>query len=291
MVDKNLSTSRFTFTFDGTHEVNASLLAASLNALNTLVLETQETCYPDTSCNLKVTASREGSFEVDLSVLAVTAITLLTPENVNFAVNITKLILQFIDIKKHIKEKKTKVIKEEEGTLVENADGICKRYTGEAYSFFNNAKIENAIVQFVDAGDASPNVTGIKVTTSDGQQIAIDKAEFGSLKIPVVDDIDIPTQTITSTDTFYVKQATFIGDAQWIFMKDRQFHAKIMDSDWLSEYKRAKHPIVPGTRMQAEIKTTLQIGEDGLPIEGKATYEIIKVHTIYYPEVYTQLEI
>jgi hypothetical protein len=290
-MDEKLSTAKFTFAFEGTHEISASHLAASLNALNTLVLETQETCYPDTSCNLKVVANREGSFEIDLSVLALTAISMFTSENINYALSITKLILQFFDIKKHIKDSLPKVKKETDKTIVENKAGDVKEYSGEAYSFFKNAKIENAIVQIIEAGDTSRDVTGIKVTANGGERITIDGTEFRSLKTPVVGDINVPTQTIASTDTFYVKQATFIGDAQWVFVKERPFHAKILDTIWLAEYAKAKHPIVPGIRIRADMLTVLQIGENGLPIEGRATHEIIKVHEVFYPEEFQQIEL
>lgn len=288
-MDKQLTMSNFSFTFEGSSEIDATNLAAGLNALNSLVLETQETNYPDSKCNLKVKASREGSFEVDLSVLAMTAISFLTPENINYATNIAKLILQFFDIKKHIGNKKPKVTKNTEKTIVENANGEIKEYPGKAYSFFTNAKIETAIVQIVESGQKAPDVTGMRIELDDGDKLSISGNEFENMNLPVVSDIDVPTQTIRSTDTFYIRQATVIGEEKWGLMKERPFNAKILDTDWLEEYKKGQHPIVPGIRIRADMITVLKIGESGLPIEGKATYEIIKVHDTLYPEEHQQI--
>lgn len=290
-MDKKLSTANFSFSFEGSNEIDASNLAMGLSALNSLVIETQETSYPDSTCNLKVKASREGSFEVDLSVLALTAISMFSPENINYAANITKLILQFFDIKKHIGNKKPKVTKHTDKTIVENATGQIEEYSDKAYSFFANAKIETAIVQIVEAGQKAPDVTGLNLRLDDGEQFSIGKTEFENMNIPVIGDMDVPTQTIASTDTFYIKQATVLGDAQWVLMKERPLHAKMLDTNWLDEYRKGKHPIIPGVRIRADMVTVLQIGENGFPIEGKATHEIIKVHDTIYPEEHKQMEL
>lgn len=285
MPDQNVTQSQFEFTFYGDNELNVETLITGLQSLNSLVMSTKETCLENTECNLKVVAHRPGSFIADLAIFAQTANTLFTPEQIDYAANCVELIVSFFEIKKFIGNHLPKRVEKKHGRLeVDNSEGKTARFTTKAEGFFKNATIENSIIQIITCAENNPEVNGIKITATNQRSAEIRRSEFSTVDEPVIDNIEHPVKELKSTDLFYIRQSACFGDSKWEFQKDHRFYAKILDAKWMKEYHEGKHAIIPGIQLKVEMTSYVRIGEDGLPIEGKTTYEITKVIDTIYPE-------
>lgn len=295
MNGKTETIAQMSFHFEGLedHQIDVSVLTETLSAINNLMLETQNTCMSGTECNLKVTANRAGSFVTDLQVFAATAVTMFTPENVSYASDMVSLILDFFDIKKFIKSKFPKLLeKQKDKIIITNSENETHEYPIACKGFFENAKIENAVVQVIQNAERETQVTGISIEGNNKkmQKIQIPRMMFDKMSNPViVDDSQKNVQEIVSDDTIFVRQADFMGNQKWQFQKDKRFSAKILDDEWIKDFKLLKYPIYPGVQFRVRLKTILTLSDDGLPVDGSAEYEIEKVLKVIYPEPSEQI--
>ena len=227
-------------------------------------------------------------------MLALTATTLFTPINIEYAANIVSLIGAFFNAKKFLKGSKPKTVNPDvaNGIVVENADGEKKSFAVGVSHLFENAKIDNSVIQIIGYANKNSEVEGISIMDKSCDKIVgLGRDDFWGIMQPIAAEKILEESIITSTDTFYIRQPSMIGDAMWGFQKDTSFSARVLDAEWLAEFREAKHPIVPGTQVTVEMRTTLLIGDDGMPIDGKATREITKILKVLYPETYQQTQI
>jgi hypothetical protein len=294
MADKNVTTASFGFKLDGESEIEITTLTNALNALNELVTETASSCYPGSECQLKAVATKQGSFYIDLSVVAATLDSLFTRDNITIAFGLVACIKTMLDIKAHIKNKEPKKVEKKENALeVKNSEGATKKFNIDASAFFSNCNIEKAIVNFINAADANPEVTGISIYTKDDASVVrIPRSDFTDMNEPIIENMVRNSVSSESVEVLYVKQPDFLGKSQWVFMRDRRIPANILDYVWLAKYQaRQIPPLVPGSQMRVRLLAKLQLGEDGMPIPNHVSYDVLEVLDVIDPEPSNQFRL
>ena len=280
----------FTFHFDGIdhHNINVETLAAELNALNTLMLTVKAEYFPDTELKLKVVATERGSFAVDFQLLALTAATLFTPDNVEYATNALDIICSLFSIKKFLGGARPKkivdTIEEERMTqVVENQKGEIEVFPRDALRILENAKIENSVINIVTAAQTDQDVTGITLRReSAASEFNLPRDEFEYFTIPVIDNKH-RTQVVENVSLYYIKQVDFMSESMWKLHDGVSINAKILDEQWLKKFHAREYPIVPGVAMKARMRRTLFFGKDGLPVDNMTRYEVVEVLEIINP--------
>lgn len=289
-----ITKSDFLYTFIGekANSLDIETVTETLNQLNVLVLESIKALYPESKSSLQITATQQGSFEVHLRFFAITAISLFTPENVEYAANIITIIQAFFAMKKHIGNNKPANIQEEKNSIIiTNADDKPETFPKEAGLLLENPVFENCVVNMINSANGQEGVEGIGLGICGERMEIIEKEQFNNMNESVIKLPNKKTETLNSTDTLFIKSPMLSGDAKWTFKKDKDMLVKISDKDWLSRFQRGDFPFVPGVRMVAKMETTVEIGENGMPIDNSAQYEIVEVIDIVYPKTYKQEEL
>jgi len=96
------------------------------------------------------------------------------------------------------------------------------------------------------------------------------------------------TRSTTQRGTYIVKRATFEGDEQWKLSMGHTISVKMKDKEWLKEFRKREHPVLPGDSLDAQIKITFEIDDYDIPIEDTTSYEVEKVFNVIKPEKYVQ---
>lgn len=84
----------------------------------------------------------------------------------------------------------------------------------------------------------------------------------------------------SETLVFYkIKRPDFLGDSQWEFKHGvKNIKVKILDEDWLEDFKNGKEIVVPGDSLKVKIKQNFKYNRNGYLISEKT--EIIEVMAI-----------
>ena len=293
MTEHTIQQSVLSFRFDtDLSQISAKTLAETLGKLGEIFAVVNEECYPDVTCNLKVTAHRPGSFIIDIITLAAITPLLFTPDNVQYAHLMISMVKNCFDIKKHIGNEAAKKIEDTDtGISVTNALGELKAFPRESRKFFESPKIEAEVVNIICIAENNSEVHGIALKVQDGLETVIPRTEFNSMNKLTVNEPKHKELTTTSIATYIVKQATLVGNEKWKLIMDKTISVKINDDEWLSAYRDRKHEVLPGDSLKVEINTTVSVDDFGMPIEGaEATYEVQKVLEIIKPPEQMMLE-
>jgi len=284
MDEPTLSTANLSFTLDGEDEIDIQTLIGVMDSLSDLLNVTASTCYPDAKCQVKVAATRPGSFSIELKTLALAAYSLLAPDVVSYAANIVNCVNAFFSIKRHIGNGHHKSIKTSGDKIeIENQVGEIKSFPSQAQVYIDNPKLEKPIINIFAISGDNADVAGISIKADGGKKLSISREEFDEVNKPVYSDSPLKTSVSESIDTFFIRRPDLLEDGTWTLIKDRNIQAKISDVKWLSEFQAGKISLKPKMQLKVRLLTTLVLGDNGLPISGRATYEVLEVLAVVMP--------
>lgn len=229
------------------HEIDASTLGHVLLSLGTIAQIVNNHTNPDTTLEIKVKASKPGSFIAELGVLVGPVIPivplLLAPENIKSAGEIFKTVGELLVIKKELKGEDPEVLKQGErregGKQVFKNDGQVCIYNAETMTIYmGHPEIPREAARIGATLESNKEITGFEIGDSEERtQFSFDRPAFSMLAAdePQIEEIG-ETRIVTHREALKIISISFEDDlmSRFVYMGIR-IAAKITD---VSFYER-----------------------------------------------------
>lgn len=277
------SESKFSFHLDGDSTVDAKLLADIISDLSELTELAARIEDPDVFLKLRITAFRNGSFQVDFSAICEMAENLSAhlPEAASFALSVIGIVKGFFEIKKHLKGTDAKSVKENPADRskvhIENNQGVVICVEKSSAIILENARADEITSEIVHRVLQNNKEKGFSIHTDKGSFVCpSQELEDTSLAIPSARTT--LTKTYTVSADLIIKKAALIGMSAWEFYyRDKSISATILDTDFLDELHRGKYAIHSGDFISAELQISVDVDNELKPV-GKEKFVITKIH-------------
>jgi len=270
------STDSFTLSFGGNNEIDAMLLASTMNDLVNILQQITYEIEPESFIKLTVTSFRPGSFNIDIKAIVNYFKNLLNKDNLEMASKILGILLACFQIKKHLKGDKPKSVEyKEDKSVITNSAGeqlIEDKRCAEIY--FKNNKIDKNITNIfnvmVHCGDRD-NLTIIH--NNKNNVIAIHKDEFQDMATEIVKPEDNIEKTLTNTieTNLLLKKPDLLGNSKWGFIFDKSIEATIKDEQWLHKVHTGKIKLYAGVKIPVKLLIECDYDEFMNPISTRYT--------------------
>lgn len=270
----------FKISFAGKNSIDAEIFTTVINNTIDLVKASANVIEPAAFLRLEIKANKEGSFESILEVVVKYGKDLLTQHHVEIACEILGGFLTFLKIKKHLKGRKPRELKNKEDvTIITNQDGqVINAPQKIANAFFNDSKIDNSVIKIFCSVNGSDRES-LKVEKN-GEIINFDKDEFEEMSNKIVDESgqEIETredeQKISNCELI-IKKPDLIGNSKWELIFDKVIYARIEDSAFIKQVKNGKIKISGGYKLVCELSIKREIDENFNLVNTE--YTILKV--------------
>ena len=228
--------SDFKIKFDGQqHQVDANVLISSLIHTTTVVQEVNRYLNSGKKIELKVKALEKGSFLCHIELVESTVDSLrnlLTKENIALGSAIISGVVGLIEIKKHLKGKKSKnVTHKDSKTTIENSQGEFLIIENATFNIYENSPVvKDALSQNFDVLDNDPAVTAFEITDSqENPLIRVERSEFSNLT-KKSEEIEEGERKLVEATTLNVLRVSFEESLKWDFYyRGNKISAKIAD--------------------------------------------------------------
>lgn len=291
--DKIIQKQIFTINISGENSIDIHSLSKLLSNIDTL---TTIASPKDASCKFNIVAVNKGSFELVLEGIAQFAMTMVTPDNVNYVLSCLETINEWFAIKKHLGFGSPKSIEKNEKEIrITNEKGETNVFSPSGSKFFENTTINNCIINIgstlKDSQRGQFKISEIN-NTSPNPILSISSQDYDELSTKI---------DVRNKDTVYVSHtiaelllvtAVCNGNSKWGFYFNKKIKATIEDEAWLYSFQESKVNLTYGTRMTVQMRIETLRDDNGNPIEKTAKYFIEKILSIVYPfdDSYEQIE-
>ncbi len=274
------SRASFSYAFEGSSDVNAAILGSSLSSLSSVVDRLVSEGENGKEYSLKVTATRKGSFVVDLSLMVVAAQQLIPViQGAGTIISITKGIL---DIKKALKGEKPKdVVKNESENVIEitSPDGSHLVVPAGSDVVFRDPKIDRDISAFAHAVYLHNKNGGLRLTTPEGTY-SYGNEDVQAMMIPQ-EFVEFSDQDFENSIrvTLPVHTVALKGHASWKFTyAGRTITAKIADTKFLNSVHSGGNAFKAGDMLDVLLNVKTKQSNDGRVI-GES-HQILRVFQV-----------
>lgn len=273
------STSNFRIKFYGADNIDASTLATSLDNIVGTIKEITIKTQPEAYAKLNVTSTQKGCFEVNISTIIKYIPHLFSKDNVLVAQAILNGFFIILQIKKHLKGKKPKEIKEE------NDKKIIINYKDEQYvadrqitaTYLDSAKIDNCTVNIFTALKEDPNRDDM-LLESKTENIKIKKEEYDNMAAKIIEEMkedeELFTQVIETP--LLLKKPDLLGNSKWGFVFTKNIEAEIKDIEWLKKVHSGEIKLFAGVKIPVKLLIEIELDEYKNP-KNEPKYSIIEV--------------
>lgn len=277
------SEAQFTFELEGDSYVDAVVLSNILN--NTVDIVNQiVNGDPDTYVKLRISKFETGSFDIVFQAIAEQVNTLMgTP--LTAASTLVNAMGGAFKIAKFLKGKKAKeVVHNDNSTTIINIEGNVLHVEGDVgKKYFENAKIENSVINIVNTVESDTVRPGFKIHTNETDKEKAEVIEFSrddfSFVEPVVEKMleeeEQYLENIMDVELI-IRKPDLIGNSRWGFILDKYIEASIEDEDWLNNVRANNIKFGRGMRLPVKLKVVVKLDKNGAPLPDP-TYSIIKV--------------
>lgn len=286
-VDKNGNTfikseAQFTFELEGESYLDATTLSRILDNTVQVVNEVVQG-DKDTFVNLKITKFSTGSFDIDFQAIAEQIENIITdPKTV--AAGIVSAVVGAFEIVKHLKgEKPKKIIAKGDNTQITNTDGDTLTVDNSiANKFFDNAEIENAVVNIVTVVRDDTERPGFKIKSktnvNNDKVIEYKRSDFEVIS-PVVEKMIDEEQEVLVNEVdavLVIRKPDLVGDSKWGFIYNTYIDAAIEDKDWIENVREKNIKFGKNMRLPVKLRIETKLTKDGA-LTNDTTYTITKV--------------
>ena len=275
------SESCFAFHIDGDNSIDAEILSNIINDMAQLTKYAVKEEDPEAYLKMNVTAFKNGSFEIDFSAICEVKDTLLNIAKVGIplAASLVATVEGYLKIKKHIKGKKAKEVKELPNNKIqftnnENETIILNKSSG---TILNNVDIDQLVIN-ISNNVYQHNPGGGFSLNNDTEYTHFDCNDIINLGKPVPINNIITYQEQSININLPIKKADMLGHSAWSFIYHKKIiSAPIEDYDFLKKVHSGKLSVHAGDYINAILKISYQINQDNEPIEETTKYIVSKV--------------
>ncbi|MEY2829326.1 MAG: hypothetical protein RIQ33_1184 [Bacteroidota bacterium] len=278
--------SDFKIKFDGQqHQVDAQVLISSLIHTTTVIQELNKHYQTGKKIEIKVKALEKGSFLIHIELLetALEALkTILTKDNLLFASGIISGLVGLIEIKKHLKGKKAKEIKNNGSTtIILNDQNTTLNISSEIYNIYEtNVTINDALSQNFDVLDNDPAITAFEITDKkEMPYIRVEKLDFKDLTLKS-EQIDENRKQIIEMTRLNIVRVSFEENLKWDFYhRGNKISARINDPNFYELIDKGE-AFAKGEILEVELQIN-QIFEESVNTFINKSYQINRIINHY----------
>ena len=271
----------FSFTFEGSNEISASLLGLSLSNLSYIVHEIGQKSDSYEQCELKVSSFQKGSFEIlfTTAILAAGQISALySPQDLNSIVNVLKGIF---DIKQLLKGDRPRSVSPDiqSGYIhVTSPDGSSVWAPTGSNIVISNPVIDRKTSEIAQAVHQHNPSGGFRLA---------DNTQAFSYNSQAIADIALPAYTTQNTSeslrsmraALPIVKVDLLGNSSWSFkFCERTISAKICDQEFLKSVHSGQTAYKAGDMLDVCLTIITTLSPDGIPL--KDAYQIDQVYGI-----------
>ena len=274
------SVSNFSFHLDGESTVDAELLAKTISEMSELSKQAALVESPDSYVRLKVSAFKNGSFEVLFSAVCDAMDCIF--DYTSFASAVTTIVVGFFEIKKHLKGKNPKkVVRKDDGVHIENCDGQIIVANDGSSNIINNITIDNIVTNVSIYANCNNQEYGFTVS-SENQSVSCSPQDLQHMSHALPIKENRSNLCSRSHVTLAIKKPDLLGYSKWSFiLNGRGIESSIIDRSWLSKVHGGDIVIRAHDYINAILETTIDVDESGVPIENTAKYVVVEVLDLF----------
>lgn len=294
------SETQFSFHLDGSNEIDASLLAKIINDFAAITEYTSNNINKDAYLKMKVTAFRNGSFEIDFSAIIELASTLIiaAPAAITFAETVVDTVKGYLEIKKLLKGKSPKKVTElpDHMTRIENLEGQSIVVPKQSADIIKNTYIDKHVTNISYYVVEHNPEGGFSFDTPSGKLYCSknDVKNIGQ-PLPIVESELIKRGR--ANVALHIKKPDLLGRSQWEFRynyKDstQNISATIEDDDFLNKVRSGEYTIKASDYINVLLEVETKLDEQQRPVNGSEKYRVLKViGPIMHEENHEQLKL
>ena len=238
-MSSQINGNNFKIKFDGqTHQVDAQILISSLIHTTTIIQELNKCLDTGKKISIKVNAPEKGSFLINIELLETTFESIkgiFTKENILFVGGIISGLVALIELKKHLKGKFPKEIKNEnDQTIIVNGDNNQFFINSKIYNIYEHSSVINdALSQNFDTLDNDPAISAFEITDDKEQPyVRVERSDFKDLS-QKTEIIDENRKTIIENTQLHIVRLSFEENLKWDFYyRGNKISAKIADPNF-----------------------------------------------------------
>jgi len=277
-VDSN----NFKIKFDGqTHQIDAQVLISSLIHTTTVIQELNRHLDAGKKIEIKVKALEKGSFLIHLELLE-TALeslkTMFTKENIIVVSSIITGFVALIQLKKHLKGKSPKEVKDEDNrTIIINGDNNKLSIDRNIYQIYESSTVINdALSQNFDAIDQDPAISAFEITDDkENPYVRVERSDFKDLS-QKTEIIDENKKTIIENTRLNIVRLSFEEGLKWDFYyRGNKISAKIADPNFQKLIDNGES-FAKGDVLEVELQIN-QIFEDSVNTYINRSYQVNRI--------------
>lgn len=269
MVGENslITQDTFSFTFDGSNEIEASLLGLSLSNIAFVTNEIAKLYSSDSDYDIKVCAFKAGSFEVFLTAALAYACQQSALYTLQDASAIFAILKAMFDIKKCLKGEKPKSVEKNE--LEGYVRIACPDGTDITAPLGSSIVISNPIVErkISEIGHAAllHNPEGGFRLSRESEHYHYDRDSVSDIAQTTDASSNNPTESYRSCEvTLPIRKVDLLGNAAWSFKYgNKSISAKIGDKDFLAAVHSGENAYKAGDKLRVELTIKSNFSGDG----------------------------
>lgn len=273
----------FKLKFDGQLvQIDANILINSLIHTTSVIQEINRFLDSGKKIEIKVKAPEKGSFLIQLNLVetALDSIkSIFTKENLEVAGTIIGILTGLISIKKFLKGKKPKDIKQEgDATIITNQDGNVINIDNRTFHIYDKSiLVKDALSQNFESIQNDPAITAFEITDiKEKPYIRVNRDEFEYLSIKS-EEISEGERIITEAATLNIVRLSFEESLKWDFYyRGNKISAKIKDPDFYNLIDKGER-FAKGDTLEVELQTT-QKWDESVNTYVNKSYQILKIN-------------
>ena len=279
--DRITTTDSFSLSFDGDNEIDAALLGLSISNVAFVVNQLASDDSTSPECKLRVSAFKEGSFEVLYCVMVVAGLQQAMGYSLNDAALIFGILRSMFDIKKLLKgEKPVAVIENErEGTIHVTCPQGSEIIAPIGSRIIFTPTVERKISEISEAVSLHNPDGGFRLT-SGHDSVHYDHEAVQDIAKPIPITEFGPSESVHTVNvTLPIRKIDLLGAAAWSFLYgQRTIQATIADQEFLKSVHGGKLSYKAGDKLSVELTIRTKLSSDGIPIRESYTIEKVYEH-------------
>ena len=281
-MEAQIDSNNFKIKFDGqTNQVDAQVLISSLIHTTTIIQELNKYLDSNKKIEIKVKALEKGSFLINLELIE-TALeslkTIFTKENIIVASSLITGLVALIQLKKHLKGKSPKEIKNENNkTIIINGDNNKLVIDSDIYKIYEtNITISDALSQNFDTIDHDPAISAFEITDDNERPyVRVERSDFKDLS-QKTEIIDHNQKIIIENTRLNIVRLSFEEGLKWDFYyRGNKISAKITDPNFQKIIDNGES-FAKGDILEVELQIN-QIFDDSVNTYINKSYHINRI--------------
>ena len=229
----------FKIKFDGRqHQIDANVLINSLIHTSNIIQEINTYLNAGKKIKIDIKATEKGSFVIHLELVETVYQTIkdiFTKENTEVAAAIITILTGAIGLKKFLKGRKPKKVKESgDKMVIEDENGQIYNVSCNVFNIYQNKVVQEALSKNFEAINEDPAITGFGILDEkDNILESVEKDDFKIMsEMPeAVEHGD--RQNVNNNAKLHIIRASFDGSLKWDFLYlGNKISAKVNDTDF-----------------------------------------------------------